>query len=271
MTEPFSWLLPAAESAYKHREAIAGAWERLTTWLLGKKHTIAFSGCAGVGKTVLLDHLDGAAFRAGYHPPDESQKQEKGSISRQEKRIRLVTIPGQTSGPRFQAFNEIMSDKETVDGIVHVVANGFASLRSETAREIWVRDENVRTIQEYRATQMKIELEDLRNTCAFIRRSHQRHHRPSWLIVAVAKIDLYYDQLDAARVAYSPLGRSEFSTVLNELRSEIGGDFFRWDAAPVCTWLQDFVWNGQTVKCGLLPNERDHYVASFAERLQSFC
>src|SRR5438477_4920821 len=124
VVEHTPWLLPALKTAYKHREDIAGGWKKFTTWLLGAKSVVAFTGAAGVGKTVLLDHLSGHAFKAGYQPPAQSQKDEKAGISEHRKRIRLVTIPGQTSGPRFEAFKKVMSDKETVDGIIHVVANG---------------------------------------------------------------------------------------------------------------------------------------------------
>jgi GTPase SAR1 family protein len=269
--EQGSWLLPLAKEAYERREDIAGAWEKLSAWLLGEKKTIAFTGCAGVGKTVLVDYLTQDAYQQSYHPPDQSQKEEKGNLSAPRKRIRLVTIPGQSSGPRFEAFKKLISDDDTVDGIVHVVANGFASTRDNTAKQILIHDQNLQTIEEYRRAQRIIEVDDLRRTCDFIRQSHQRHHRPNWLIVAVGKLDLYYNQLDAARLEYSPFGKSEFATILNELRDDVGKNFFRWDAAPVCGWLEHFEWNLETTECRLLPDQRDHYVATFAKKLTTFC
>lgn len=269
--EHVSWLLPAAKTAYKHREEIAGAWEKVMAWMRGNNYKIAFTGCPGVGKTVLLDHLAGGGAKPGYRPPEESQKEEKGALTQNKKRLRMVTVPGQKSGPRYEAINRMMSDVETVDGIVHVVAYGFATVRNQTAREMLVQDHGIKTIEDYRKAQNNVELEDLRQTCELIRRSHQRHHRPSWLLVAVAKVDLYQNELDAARVEYSPLGQSEFSRTLNDLRKDVGGDFFRWDAVPVCAQLEDFTWNDQTVKCGLLPDGRDHYLAGFAHKLQNFC
>src|SRR5947209_8007824 len=101
--EQGSWLLPVAKEAYEHREDITGAWDKFVAWLLGEKRTIAFTGCAGVGKTVLVDYLTQEAYQQSYHPPDESQKEEKGKLSAPRKRIRLVTIPGQNSGPRYEA------------------------------------------------------------------------------------------------------------------------------------------------------------------------
>jgi hypothetical protein len=196
--EHATWLLPVAREAYKNRKEIAGAWERFTNWLFGEKRIIAFTGCAGIGKTVLLDHLTGDAYKRGYHPPDESQESERGKISEQRKRIHLVTVPGQNSGPRYEAFNTLITDRETIDGVVHVVANGFASMRSETAKEILQRDQNIQTIEAYRQAQLKIELEDLQHTCEFIRRSHQRHHRPPWLLIAVAKLSTFVANAESA-------------------------------------------------------------------------
>ena len=271
MVEQGSWLLPVAKQAYERREEIAGAWGKLTDWLLGEKRTIAFTGCAGVGKTVLLDYLTQDAYQQSYHPPDESQKEEKGKLSAPRMRIRLVTVPGQNSGPRLEAFKRLISDDATIDGIVHVVANGFASTRDNTAREILINDRKLRTIEDYRRAQRIIEIEDLRHTCDFIRQSHQRHHRPYWLIVAVGKLDLYYNQVDAARLEYSPFGKSHFATLLNELRDDVGKNFFRWDSAPVCAWLEHFEWNGDTAHSSLMPDQRDHYVAAFARKLNTLC
>lgn len=71
------WLLPLAESAYKHREEIGGAWRRLSAVLLGEKRVVAFTGCAGVGKTVLLDYLTQDAYEQSYRPLTSRRKRKK--------------------------------------------------------------------------------------------------------------------------------------------------------------------------------------------------
>jgi hypothetical protein len=265
-----SWLLPAAKEAYSHRKEIAGTWQKITDWVFGQKRNVAFTGCAGVGKTVLLDHLSGIAFRLGYKPPEESQSEETARVSEVGKRIRLVTVPGQDSGPRYEALNRLLIEEYPLDGVIHVVANGFRTIRNETAKKVLLEERQIETIDDYLREQELVELDDLRRTCQFIRQSHQRHHRPAWLIVAVAKADLYYDQLDAARIKYSPLGKSDFTRILNDLRDTIGRDFFRWEAAPVCAWLESFTWNNQTVKSELQIDARDHYLATFATKLSAF-
>lgn len=264
-------MLPAAQAAYEHRDKIGSAWDNFVSMLHGKKLSIAITGPGGVGKTVLLDHLTGDAFKQGYLPPDQSQKVERGALPALKKRIRLITIPGQVSGPRQEAFKDLMTDEDTVDGIIHVVANGFTTTRSDIARGSLQRDYGANSIEEYRRHQLEAELGDLKETCNFIQASHLRHHRPKWLVVAVAKLDLYYDNLGEARLYYSPFGTSDFSKMLNELRNDVGRSFFRWDAAPVCAWLENFSWNNATVECGLLPAQRDHFVAGFIKKIQSFC
>jgi DNA replication protein DnaC len=72
------WLLPVAKEAYENRKDILSAWERISAWL-AKKKGIAFTGMAGVGKTVLFDHLTGTAYKRGYILPLRSESLEKVS------------------------------------------------------------------------------------------------------------------------------------------------------------------------------------------------
>jgi DNA replication protein DnaC len=55
--ENASWLLPVAREGYKSRQEIKSAWERLYVAIFGGKKNIAFTGMAGVGKTVLFEGL----------------------------------------------------------------------------------------------------------------------------------------------------------------------------------------------------------------------
>ncbi|HUK91999.1 MAG TPA: hypothetical protein VLZ81_16485, partial [Blastocatellia bacterium] len=114
--ENVSWMLPAAKELYQRRDEITGAWEKITALLLGKKRSIAFTGMAGVGKTVLFDHLTGKAYKQGYTPPSTSLVKEAGKVSFQKKRIHITVIPGQDSMPRLEAVDEIFFGKKGVDG-----------------------------------------------------------------------------------------------------------------------------------------------------------
>ncbi len=61
-----------------------------------------------------------------------------------------------------------------------------------------------------------------------------RRERPTWLVVAVTKADLFADDLDAAVHYYSPGSGSPFGDKLDELRALAGGAKLSIDVLPVC-------------------------------------
>ena len=148
MIEPIShsaWLIPAVKEAYKSREQIANTWERVVTQIKGKKIEIAITGLSGAGKTVLLDHLTGQAYHRGYAPPGRSRSSETGKMPAKGFRIGLNTIPGQDSRIRQTAIAKIFEAKRPVDGVIHVVSNGYVSEREAAAREVLAEDWHVAT------------------------------------------------------------------------------------------------------------------------------
>jgi hypothetical protein len=61
-----------------------------------------------------------------------------------------------------------------------------------------------------------------------------RRERPTWLVVAVTKADLFADDIDAAVHYYSPGSGSPFGDKLDELRALAGGARLSIDVLPVC-------------------------------------
>src|SRR5205085_1980084 len=208
--ETTSWVLPVAQEAYKHRKEVLSAWNRITTFLFGSKKAIAFTGTAGAGKTVLFDHLTGLAYKPGYVPPLTSQSVEIGKVAAPKKRIRVSVIPGQEAPPRVYAINNIFLGKKPVDGVIHVVSNGFIETRSQAARETLIKEGNLTTLEQYREHQLGQELIDIDSTCELIRQTIYKHHKPTWMLIAVAKADLYYESIAQAERYYSPHGDSRF-------------------------------------------------------------
>ena len=131
MFEHLTWLLPALKESYKSREDFKEIWRKS----FGKQN-IVFTGLAGAGKSVLFDYLRGEGFKQGYKPPKPSQSVEKGKIRKSNKRMAISVLPGQTDSPRLKGINDIFLDKKAVDGVIHVVCNGFIEVRDKTAREI---------------------------------------------------------------------------------------------------------------------------------------
>lgn len=267
MIDPNWWLLP--REAYKRREEIKSAWDRLITLFQGRRSRIAFTGTAGTGKTVLFDHL---ALRAslGYHPPQRSEKKESGKLVKAGQRIAVSVVPGQHSAPRHEAVDDLFGGKHSVDGVVHVTCFGYVDLRERVAKDTII-SQGLTSIPLYREQMMKDELTDLEHTCEDIRRSIRRNGRPKWMIVAVTKADLFSNNLEEAEQYYSPHGKGPFVDRLNLLQRQVGTDRFRWTALPVCSWLEDFIWNGETQKTNISVAQRDHLLATLVETMGNYC
>lgn len=264
------WMGPAL-TAYRHRadlkEILTGGLARL----LGKAVSLAFTGMEGAGKTVLLDHLTGKALRTDYKKPRQSQTLERGVVQSPGRRIRVAVVPGQNAEPRHVALDQLFHGKNPIQGVVHVVSYGYASTRNEDLARAMVKDLKLSTLAKYAKYQMERELEDLEQTCEAIRASHRKHHAPGWLLVAVDKIDLYHDRLPKAREYYSPMNDSPFTERLRTLARQVGEDFFRWEAAPVCGVLEELTWNGKTEVSQIDQTWRDAYLVQFLELLKSYC
>ncbi len=274
MLEPIShssWLVPAAKEAYKSRAQIASNWERIVTLIKGKKIEIAVTGLSGAGKTVLLDHLTGQAFSRGYTPPGRSRSSETGKVPAKGFRIALNTVPGQESHIRLTALTKIFETKRPVDGVIHVVSNGYITQREGTAREVLVKDFHVTTVENLRQHFLAEELRDLDSTLESIRKSLKKSRKPTWLIVAVAKSDLFYDEILEAEKYYSPLGGSAFAEKMRQFVHQVGSDNFDWEAVPVAAWLEDFHWADEMLPSQLKPDQRDHLIGNFAEILEKHC
>lgn len=266
MFEHLTWLLPALKESYKSREDFKEIWRKA----FGKQN-IVFTGQAGAGKSVLLDFLKGEGFKQGYKPPKPSQSVEKGKVRKSNKQMAISVLPGDNQNPRLQGINEIFLDKKAVDGVIHVVCNGFIDVRDPTAREVLINDQKIDTIEKFRQVQLSEELKDLDETCKVLRQSIQKHRTPKWMLIAVTKIDLFYDTLDVVRAYYSPNGSSEFAKRLQLLQTQVGTDNFRWGTIPVCSYLTDFEWNKEKAQSVLKTEQRDHYLTQFAEEMAEYC
>jgi hypothetical protein len=264
------WMGPTL-TAYRHRADLKEMLTGGLAKLLGKAISLAFTGMQGAGKTVLLDHLTGKALGKEYKNPRQSQMLERGLVKSPGRRIRVSVVPGQDAEPRHVALDQLFHGKKPVQGVVHVVSYGYASTRNEDGARAMVKDLKLSTLAKYAKYQMAKELEDLDQTCEAIRASHRRHHAPGWLLVAVDKIDLYHDRVSKAREYYSSVDDSPFGQRLRTLGRQVGEDFFRWEAVPVCGVLEEFPWNGKAEVPQIDQASRDAYLVQFLELLKSYC
>lgn len=269
--------LAAALLAVKHREDLLQIAQSGFAKVFGRKTSLAFTGMAGVGKSVFLDLMTGKASEEGYELPLVSQGMETGKVGLPDegffgKKVLVSVVPGQDSEPRHLALDKLFRTKQKAVGVIHIVGNGFATTRTQGAIQSLIIDYGIDSVEKYRHGQLSAELTDLEKTCEEIRISHQKGRKPRWLIVAVDKVDLFQDSLDQVRRYYSPQSDSKFADTIRALAYRVGTDYFRWEeTAPICGCLQPFTWNGTTVPSTITAEARDLYLAQFLMLLKSYC
>ena len=126
---------------------------------------------------------------------------------------RFRVVPGENAATRLGALDEVFHD-EPVDGVLHVVAWGHATPRrtaapparpSPPARSCWPPSSRTGRSRRTGSRSMAV-----------------RRDRPTWLVVAVTKADLFADDVDAAVHYYSPGSGTPFGDKLDELRALAG-------------------------------------------------
>lgn len=93
---------------WKGRELVSALVRRIVERLLGRRERIAVTGCAGVGKSVLLDSLSGEARSVEYDAPTSpSLRVETGRVSWEALRASVSVVPGQPGPERLQALESL--------------------------------------------------------------------------------------------------------------------------------------------------------------------
>ena len=212
--------------------ALSQAPERASRLLRHRYPTVAVTGMTGVGKTRLADRLSRRASAQAEAADRVGADVGSATMERRTRRnarlrgYRFRVVPGENAATRLGALDEVFHD-EPVDGVLHVVANGYATPRragGTTGAAVATREE-----------QLAAELEDWSITAHRIASMAVRRDRPTWLVVAVTKADLFADDVEAAVHYYSPGSGSPFGDKLDELRALAGGARLSIDVLPVCS------------------------------------
>lgn len=231
---------------------------------LFKSRRVVFTGKAGVGKTVLFDHLRGAHKGPGYAPPGPSLKAEKGRVRPAGKSGKVLVVPGDISSPRLEALDRVFKEGMP-DVFVHCVANGYTTIRSPFAAG--ARAAGRLGIAGFRLDEHNDELRDLHDLATRIEAASRKDPKPFAFLIAVAKADLYAGELVNAEERYAPGGPGPFSEAVASLANRVGTIRMRWDAWPVATWLEEFTFGTKKMPTALDTAQRDAMLAVFAHKL----
>ncbi|MDN5796494.1 MAG: ATP-binding protein [Intrasporangium sp.] len=203
---------------------LASAPERMSRLLRGRFPVVAVTGMTGVGKSQLVDRLTRHASGDGVAEVGSAVMERRTRHSARLKGFRFRVVPGDNAATRLGALDEVFHD-EPVDGVIHVVANGYATPRrtaGTTGRATAAREE-----------QLAAELDDWTITSHRIASMAVRRHKPVWLVIAVTKTDLYPDDVEEVVRYYSPGSGSPFGEKVDALRALAGGAKLHVDVLPV--------------------------------------
>jgi GTPase SAR1 family protein len=243
-------------------------WGKIRKALGGNKSQILMTGMQGVGKTTLFDFMTGMGYQPGYRPPGTSTSKEVGNLKRKDETTGLVVIPGQDSPPRIIATQETILSKSPPDGIIHVVANGFATIRSDSSSDFLQTLERQKTLEGQQRLLQEREILELRQVCGWIRQAHRQHRKPMWLLLVITKYDLFSTATNLTS-DYYPGGRGELVKSLDELKTQVGTDNFSWQATKACSWLEPFSIKSATIPSTLTNQQRDTMIEELVKLVLS--
>lgn len=251
---------------WKLREPIGAIWRRITERLLGRRQTVAITGMAGVGKSVLLDYLSEEARATDYDAPTApSAKVEEGKVSIDTLRATVKVVPGQGGPRRLDALEDLIEGGE-VDGVIHVVANGLAVVRDAAQRQSYA-SRGVVTIDQLRALHLHEELRDFEEVAAAVRKGRRKAKRPRWMIIAASKLDLCPAAREPMIAWYEHDPRSPFAQARRSFHALVGIDTFALVTRPLAVRLEDFEWEGTRAATSLEESTRARLLRELLETI----
>lgn len=230
---------------YKYRHSIQKYWIDLLLSLKKGQPDILVTGTAGAGKSVLMSHYHGEANQLSWRTPGVSPSTEIKPIPIGDWTQIVHVIPGQHGFERTTAFDVGFSKTASLKGVIHVVDWGYTAVRDDAVRAQLINVEKVSNIHLLRARSLKVELDEFKSVCNYVRAAVAAKRGPKWLVIAVNKVDLFIDGITDAQAYYELDQNSDFVKVLNELLIDVGRHNLKVLVLPVCSMPAVFEWNGE--------------------------
>lgn len=265
------WTLGAAAGArvaIQQNPEITRTWRRLVRTLRGDRAVIVMTGLPGVGKSVLFDLLTDKASKDGYVLPQQSIQIESGKRKRKGLRIVLRVIPGQNNPIRDRGLRSVSSGRGEVSGLLHVVANGYTTLRSQWAEQY--ASTSV-TLETFRAEQRQREIADLEETLGRLRESMAHRRETVWIVIAVNKVDLFSDQAELAEAQhFYEATTGEFQAAINRFKHTVGSDNVHVRVLPVSAWTENFKFGDYTKESKISRGQQVGLTSELARTIEEF-
>lgn len=206
----------------------------------------------------MLDQLTGKAvpptYRAPINPSQKVETEVRGNKA-------YFTVPGQPGAVRVESLQKLA--KEDVVGVVHLVCNGFGRINE-------ISPDNY-TLDDLRAKHHEYELEDLREVCTYIQQNINTYRKTKWLLIALAKVDLYHSSRSEALQYYSPTGNSVFSKTLQNMLLAKWGALLKITTVPVCSLPLDYQYGSRVLRTQFDIRARDAQMEQFINTLNNLC
>lgn len=247
---PHGAVIRAPLYAYKYRHLIQQYWVKAQIFAKFGKTNVVVTGTAGAGKSVFISKLHGELNERDWAEPDASTSVETKPIAFDAWTKVVTVIPGQDSSDKQHGIDEAFNSHDELEGVIHVVDWGHTTIRSSVAKQK-MYDQGITTLESYREHNLKIELDEFKQICALINTAITNKRGPKWIVIAVNKIDLFFDSVELAKKYYHPDGDSEFSLTFRKLLSQIGENNLKIAVLPVCSFRVNLDWFGNVVYSNL--------------------
>lgn len=270
--DPWDNLVPEgvkpAFYAYKYRHFIQKYWVEAQVRIGIGFPSIIVTGRTGSGKSVLVSHYHGEANNLDWKVPGTSTDVEIKPITIGDWTKIVAVIPGQNNAERAKSLDDALNKTDGLEGVIHVVDWGYTSVRSSEMEKDRIENKGFDSVEKVREQNIYEELRDFESILDKVSMAKANGRGPSWLLIAVNKIDLFEDTVDEAARHYHPSYSGEFSKILASFYKSVGEHNIRVDCIPVCSMPEPFKWNKQTVKSQIDSSTRlRNYLRAFVDRV----